>query len=42
MPIPCFTSRSASASPVTETLRRAGQADIRTKMDEVEALFRAK
>jgi membrane-anchored protein YejM (alkaline phosphatase superfamily) len=28
--------------PVTETLRRAGQADIIRKMDEVEALFRAK
>ena len=28
--------------PVTETLRRAGQADIRIKMDEVDALFRAK
>ena len=28
--------------PVTETLRRAGQADIRTKVDEVDALFRAK
>lgn len=28
--------------PVTETVRRAGQADIRLKMDEVDALFRAK
>lgn len=28
--------------PVTETLRRAGQADLRRKMDEVDALFRAK
>ncbi len=28
--------------PVTETLRRTGQADIRIKMDEVDALFRAK
>lgn len=27
---------------VTESLRRAGQADIRTKVDEVDALFRAK
>jgi hypothetical protein len=28
--------------PVNETLRRVGQADIRSKMDEVDALFRAK
>ena len=28
--------------PLTETLRRAGQADIRGKVDEVDALFRAK
>jgi arylsulfatase A-like enzyme len=28
--------------PITETLRRAGQADILRKMDEVDALFRAK
>jgi hypothetical protein len=27
---------------LTETLRRASQADIRTKVDEVDALFRAK
>ena len=28
--------------PITETLRRVGQTDIRRKMDEVDALFRAK
>ncbi len=28
--------------PITDTLRRAGQADIRTKMAEVDAIFRAR